>query len=148
MPFKAAFVFCILAFSNVLAGDDAAKDLKAMQGSWVMVELEVNGQKVPMDKLEGAVLTVKGGMYSVKVKKRDPQICTITLDAKKSPRHIDMVFQEGEKKDKLHKAIYRFDGGKLHIARGLNADQERPDQFATWPDTNYFVVTWQRQPAP
>lgn len=147
MACKSAIAFFVLAslHASAVAGDGAAKDLKAMQGTWVMVGLEVNGQKVPQDKLEGAVLTIKRDVYTVQVKKRNPQTCTITLDPKKTPRAIDMVFQEGEKKDKLHKAIYRFVGDKLEIARGLNADQERPDQFATWPDTNYFIVTWQRK---
>jgi uncharacterized protein (TIGR03067 family) len=56
-----------------------------------------------------------------------------------------MTPQDGDKKDKLMKAIYKIDGDTFKVARGLNPEQERPTQFATWPDTNYFVVTWKKR---
>lgn len=126
------------------AVDLAAKDLKLLQGKYVMEALEVNGVKVPLNKLEGTFLTIKGDSYTVHVKDKTIP-CQIVLDPKQDPKHLDMVFKEGEKKDKTHKAIYRIDGERLLVARGLGAEQERPNQFATWPDTNYFVVTWRRQ---
>lgn len=128
------------------AGEEKAKkDLAKLQGTWTMAALEVNGKDVPLDKLQGTTLTVKGHDYRVKV--RDKTLsCTIRLDPAKDPRAIDMTFTEKGSPDKLHKGIYKVDGDTFTIARGLNPEQERPNQFATWPDTNYFVVTWKRQP--
>jgi uncharacterized protein (TIGR03067 family) len=123
--------------------DIAKKDLDQMQGTWTMEALEVNGKLVPQDKL-GALLVIKANKYIVTVKKK-AQETTITLDPGKKPKAIDMVFGEGANKDKVHKGIYSIDGDTLKICRGLNPDQERPTEFGTWPDTNYFLVTWKRK---
>src|SRR5262245_1997145 len=139
----ASFLVVVVAFQTT--DDPAAKELKALQGTWVMVNLEVNGKDVPLNKLDGTVLTIKADQYIVNVKDKTTTTCKIAIDPKQDPKHFDMIFLEGEKKDKVHKGIYRLDGDKLQLARGLNADQDRPMQFATWPDTNYFVVTWKRQ---
>jgi uncharacterized protein (TIGR03067 family) len=124
--------------------DPAGRDLKAMQGTWVMASLEVNGKDVPAEKLVGTVLTVKGDVYSVKVKDRTTD-CRMRLDPKRKPREVDMIFAEPGGGEKVLKGIYKIDADTITFARGLNANQERPGQFATWPDTTYFVVTWRRK---
>ena len=138
----------ILAFSTTLAAaqDDAAKkDLKSLQGTWIIAAMEVNGMDVPANKLEGTVLTIKDDRYTVKIKDKVINTAVIELDPKKDPKQLNMTPQEGAGKDKLHKAIYKIEGDTFKMARGLNAEQERPDQFATWPGTNVFVITWKKQ---
>jgi uncharacterized protein (TIGR03067 family) len=125
--------------------DKAKKDLDRLQGKWVMAGLEVDGKDVIAEKLQGTTLTVKGNKYEVKVK--DMALgCAIRLDPSKEPREIDMIFSEPGGAEKVHKGIYVIESDTLKICRGLNADQARPGQFATWPGTNYFVVTWKRAP--
>ena len=127
------------------AGDDRIKqDLKRMQGTWTMAGLEVDGKDVPAAKLEGTVLTVKDDRYAVKVKDRVIE-CVLRLDPSKDPKAVDMVFAEPGGGEKVLKGIYQVENDTLKIARGLDAKQERPGQFATWPGTTYFVVTWKRQ---
>jgi uncharacterized protein (TIGR03067 family) len=125
--------------------DPVKKDLKLLQGAWTMAALEVNGVNVPPAKLDNTVLTIKDDVYTITIKGKTVARCKLVLKPKEDPKHLDMIFLEGAKKDDLHKAIYRIDGDKLQICRGLNAEQARPNQFATWPDTNYFVVTWRRE---
>jgi uncharacterized protein (TIGR03067 family) len=128
------------------AQDDAAqKDLKALQGTWVMAALEVNGMEISADRLEGAVLTIKDNVYIVKIKDKLINEALLELDPKKDPKELNMTPQEGANKDKVHKAIYKIEGATFKMARGLNPEQERPREFATWPDTNYFVVTWKKK---
>jgi len=139
-------ILLIVGTALVFAQDDAAKkDLKLLQGTWVMAALEVNGTDVPANKLEGTVLTIKDDRYVVKVKDKLVTTAIIVLDAKKDPKELNMTPQDGDKKDKLQKAIYKIEGDTFKLARGLNPEQERPRQFATWPDTNYFVVTWKKK---
>ena len=126
-------------------GDAAKKDLKLLQGTWVMAALEVNGTDVPASKLEGTVLTIKDDRYTVKVKDKLVTTAVIELDAKKDPKELNMTPQDGDKKDKLQKALYKIEGDTFKMARGLNPEQERPHQFATWPGTDYFVVTWKKK---
>ncbi|MCI0681267.1 MAG: TIGR03067 domain-containing protein [Gemmataceae bacterium] len=146
VPLLALFLFLVAGTSSGHAQDDAAKkDLKALQGDWTIAALEVNGMDVPADKLEGTVLTVKDGRYTVKIKDKVINTALIELDPKKDPKELNMTPQEGANKDKLHKAIYKIEGDTFKMARGLNPDQDRPDQFATWPGTNCFVITWKKK---
>ena len=139
-------VLLLIGGTLAFAQDDAAKkDLRALQGEWVMAALEVNGTDVPANKLEGTVLTIKDDRYIVKVKDKQTTTAAIELNPKKNPKELNMTPQDGDKKDMLLKAIYRIDGDTFKMARGLNPEQERPNQFATWPGTNYFVVTWKKK---
>jgi uncharacterized protein (TIGR03067 family) len=126
------------------AQDAAKKDLERLQGTWVMAALEVDGKEVGVEKIQGATLTIKGDRYSVKAKDK-VNGCVIRLDPKKDPPAIDMIFTQPGAGDKTHKGIYKIEGDTFRICRGLGAEQERPGQLATWPNTGYFVVTWKKQ---
>jgi uncharacterized protein (TIGR03067 family) len=134
----------IVALLQTPGEEQAKKDLQKMQGTWTIAAMEVDGINVPPAKLMGSTLVIKGDRYEVQVKDTKTG-CTLKLDASKKPCEIDMVFAQPGGADKVHKGIYQFDGDKLVICRGLNANQERPGQFATWPNTGVFVITWQRQ---
>lgn len=136
------FVFALV--SPAFPGDAPAKDLKALQGKWKMAALEVNGVDVPAHKLDGTVMHIQGDEYTVKLKGKEIKV-KLRLDPGKKPKEIDMIFQDGPNKDKVHKGIYRLlDKDRFQFCRGLNPEQPRPTEFGTWPDTNYFLVTWQR----
>ena len=138
-------VLAILFFGAQAATQKAAKkDLQALQGTWKLAALEVNGVDVPVAKLDGTLVTIKDEFYIVKVKDRDFKV-VLKLDPGKEPKEMDMIFQEGANKDKVHKGIYKIEKDQLKICRGLTPDQDRPNQFATWPNTNVFVATWQRK---
>jgi uncharacterized protein (TIGR03067 family) len=137
-------LFALVAGAASTQDDAAKRDLKLLQGAWIMAALEVNGTEVPANKLEGTVLTIKENQYIVRVKDKLTTTAVMELDPAKNPKELNMTPQDGANKDKLHKGIYKIDGDTFKVARGLNPDQERPNQFATWPGTNYFVVTWKR----
>lgn len=126
------------------AEDKVKKDLNAMQGTWDMVGLEVDGKDVPVDRL-GSSLTVKGNDYVVAIKDKKIAV-TIRLDPSKDPKEMDMIFNDGANKEKVHKAIYKVEKDMLTLCRGLNPENERPREFATWPNTGYFVVRWKKMP--
>jgi uncharacterized protein (TIGR03067 family) len=132
-----------LVLAQAAGEDQARKDLKRLQGTWTMAALEVEGKDVPADRLEGTTLTVEGDRYRVKTKDRTLE-CVIRLDPGKDPAHIDMTFTEAGKDDKVHKGLYQIDGDTFRVSRGLNPEQDRPREFATWPGTGRFVVTWKR----
>ena len=145
-PVGVCVALALFSFSAALAQDDAAKkDLERLQGTWIMHALEVNGIDVPADKLQSALLTVKGDRYEVKVKDRTTNVFELRLDPAKDPKEMDMTALEGANKDKVHKAIYKIENGLFVFCRGLNPEQERPKEFATWPDTNIFVVKWKKK---
>jgi uncharacterized protein (TIGR03067 family) len=141
----------LMAVLGLVAGRaataDAPKktDLQLLQGHWEMTALEINGKLEPDNRIKDTILEIFRDKYIVKTKGRKVET-TFTLDGKQKPKAIDMVFSEGEKKDKVLKGIYVLEGDTLKVCRGMRPEQDRPTQFATWPNTDYFVVTWKRLP--
>src|SRR5687768_8968829 len=93
--------------------DPAKKELAALEGTWTMISLEVEGQKVGEDRL-GSELTIKDGKYIVTTRGKTHET-KLTLDPTQKPKHIDMVFAEGENKDKPHRGIYELEGDTLRV---------------------------------
>ena len=135
-------VFILFQAPN--AEDAAKKDLAAMQGPWILTGLEADGKDAAPAKLEGTTLTIKGDIYLLKTKSQSHEV-RLKLDASKAPKHVNMTFLDGANKDKTLEGIYEVKDGTLRIARGLLPDQRRPEQFATWPNTSYFVMTWTKK---
>jgi uncharacterized protein (TIGR03067 family) len=125
--------------------DHAKKDLERMQGTWEMHALEINGKDVPVNKLEGTLLIIKGDEYRTKVKDKLLVGFQLKLDPSKEPKAVDMTQKQPDGSEKVIKGIYTFENDLFKMCRGLDASQERPNQFATWPNTSYFVVTWKKQ---
>lgn len=141
-----ASALLLMTLSWCGAGPDEAipKDLQTLQGSWVLDEMEVDGIKVEPAKLKGTTVTITGDSYVSVAGKRKQEV-TLRLDPTQDPKHLDMIFRSGPNKDKVHRGIYRIlPDGRFQISRGLNPEQERPREFATWPGTSCFVATWRR----
>jgi uncharacterized protein (TIGR03067 family) len=129
-----------------LAADDsdpAQKELKTLEGTWTMIALEVEGQKVGEDRL-GSELVIKDGKYIVTARGKSHETA-ITLDPTQKPKHIDMVFAAGENKDKPHRGIYEIEGDTLRVCRSIDPEFSRPKEFATTPGTGLFMVVWKRR---
>ena len=70
--------------------DDAKKELEKLQGTWVMAELEVNGELVPEKKLKGTILVIRGDKYIVKVNDQTHET-TITLDPWRDQHRVHLL---------------------------------------------------------
>src|ERR1035441_1690916 len=75
-----------LALAQPSTEEKAKKDLQRMQGSWTMQALEINGKDVPIDKLQGTVLIIKGDAYGTKIKDKELFGFRIKLDPSKDPK--------------------------------------------------------------
>src|ERR1019366_3135909 len=130
-----ALLFVALAQPGV--EEKAKKDLEQMQGTWEMHALEINGKDVPVNKLEGTLLLIKGDEYRTKIKDKLLFGFRLKLDPSKDPKELDMIQKQPDGSEKVIKGIYTFEKDVFKMCRGLDASQERPSQFGTWPDTNY-----------
>jgi len=142
--------FCLypllcLALAQPSNDDKAKKDLERLQGTWIMHALEINGKEVAPQQFQDTLLIVKANEYTTKVKDRMPPGFRLKLDPSKNPPAVDMIQTMPDGSEKVIKGIYKFENDTFKLCRGLTPEQERPNQFATWPDTNYFVVTWKKQ---
>jgi uncharacterized protein (TIGR03067 family) len=142
-----ARILTALAACLLLAADEqdlARQELKTLEGTWTMAALEVEGEKVAEERLQAAQLVIKEGKYIVTTRGATHETL-ITLDPTKKPKHIDMVFIEGENKDKVQRAIYELEGDTLKLCRSRDPEFDRPKDFTTAPGTGLFCVTWKRQ---
>jgi uncharacterized protein (TIGR03067 family) len=135
----------LLLVAFVQAGDDekTKKDLERLQGAWVMHALELNGKSE--SKLQETFLNIKKDEYKTTVKGKEPPGFRLKLDPGKEPKWLDMIQKQADGSEKVFKAIYTIENDTLKICRGIDATQDRPGQFATWPDTAYFLVTWKKK---
>src|SRR5579859_4959063 len=100
----AATVVLILSAANAW-GRDNKEDQKVLEGAWQPVSGEQAGEKFPEDVLKTIKLVIKDGKFTVTVGDK-PDKGTLTLDATKKPKEMDIVGTEGPSKDKKILAIY------------------------------------------
>ena len=122
----AYFVWQLSAQTPVLQAP-AKKDRDALQGTWNVVDAQVNGQAINADELAN----IKGKPF---VFKGDKLIGhgegDYTLDASKTPKQMDFIPREGAEggKDKTFSCIYELKGDDLKITF-VGPDQARPKTF-------------------
>lgn len=138
-------ILLCLALAQPANEAKAKKDLERLQGTWVMHALEVDGKDVGAKRIQDSYLIVTKDQYVTKVKDKEQPGFRIVLDPSKEPKHIDMIKAMPGGAEEVFKGIYTFDGDTLKVCRGLTAKQERPQQFATWPNTSVFLVTWKKK---
>jgi uncharacterized protein (TIGR03067 family) len=126
------------------APEEARKELKRLQGTWVMAALEIDGRPVPEDQLRDTTLTIRGDKYIVKSKGKTYEVA-FTLDPRQSPKAIDLSFPDGTNVPKKGAGIYQLEGDTFTLCRRQAPGQDRPAQFGTWPGTGLYLVTWQRR---
>jgi uncharacterized protein (TIGR03067 family) len=125
-------------------GQDAgAKDLEAMQGAWTMVSIEVNGRAVAENQVKTGRLLVKGDKYALTMGDRTIT-STVMLDPSTTPRTIDLTFDNGPTTGQTVKGIYKIEGDRLTVCRGLSRETVRPVEFSTGAESGQSLVVWRR----
>jgi uncharacterized protein (TIGR03067 family) len=123
--------------------DDAKKELKKLEGNWVMVSGEEKGKKLPEDAVKNAKLTIKGDKHTVKVGE-ESFVGTHKLDPSAKPKAIDATDTEGTFKGKTTLGIYKLEGDKFTVCFAP-PDKDRPKEFSTKSGTGQFIHVWKRQ---
>lgn len=127
------FGFVVLAAVGgaVLADDKADAEAKKLEGTWDLKSIEVKGKKIDAPEGKGGSIVFAKDM---KVVMKDPgqpdKPAKYTIDASKSPKHLDLIeLKDGKEGDRIQ-VIYDVDGDKLKL--GFPADgskSKRPSEF-------------------
>jgi uncharacterized protein (TIGR03067 family) len=142
-----------LAGATAHASDQAADEVKKLQGEWQAVEIETQGKKVSKDNPEvknlrfvfdgqGITLPIPDGGGQGRKK-------TYKLDATKSPKEIDITSLDGQEKDQTAACIYKLDGDRLTICIPYFTKDPsiRPKEFKAGADDGIMVITLERTKA-
>ena len=146
-----ALLLVLLAGVNLKAAEsakiaDAPKtDLAALNGSWLLVAAEEDGQKTPAaeQKKLDIHLTLKDGKYTITTAGETTESGTFTVDAAQKTKTVDVISGDGPLKDKKIQGIYKLDGDTLTLCYDLSGDS-RPTTFGSKAGTNLLLAVYSR----
>jgi uncharacterized protein (TIGR03067 family) len=120
-------------------GDDA----KDLNGTWVIVRAEANGEDLSDAFVGKSVLKVEGGKHTLRLgdEKTDG---THHLYPTQEPKAYDLEVVGGPLEGTKTLGIYRFDGDKL-IMCSSPAGKPRPKEFSAAKGTDQLLIVWKRQ---
>lgn len=120
-------------------------DLERLQGTWNIVALEVEGQKMPASASTGSKIVIRGSSFTT-VSMGAVYDGTIEVDAAATPRTFDLIFTEGPEKGNRSLGIYELDQDAWRICLTLRGNV-RPREFATTPQSGLALETLKRAAA-
>ena len=113
-------------------------DNKVIEGTWVILEAELGGQKLPDENIKAAKLILDEGKYRFQNDQGEYK-----LYPGEKIKAMDIMGREGPNKGKTFLAIYELEGDTLKICYDL-AGKIRPKEFKTEAGTRQFLVTYKR----
>jgi uncharacterized protein (TIGR03067 family) len=140
------------AIGAIASADDAQdkaikKDRKQTEGTWRVVTLEVNGDKLK-DEFANQYTVVNGsdGTWSLLSKGKELNKGTSTIDPTKKPKTLDFTVTEGEGKGGQFLGIYEL-GEKTRKMCFAESGKARPTDFTSTPENKHYLVTFEREKA-
>jgi uncharacterized protein (TIGR03067 family) len=139
-------VVCFFNAAIAAADDKTANDTKELQGVWQAVSLEANGEARPDDEAKELQIVFKGdAVFAVKAKREEPHL-KFKLDARKTPKTIDLIPIDGSDKGKTAAGIYSLKDGRLRVCINIFGQDtsQRPKEFKTQAGHGVVAGTFER----
>jgi len=122
------------------------EDLDALQGTWRVTALEVEGNQMEEIFFAGSKVVVADSGFTT-VSMGGNYAGMLAVDVGAQPHKLDMVFTYGPHAGSRSLGIYRFEGDAWLLCLGF-AGRERPTDFVTLPGTGHALERLEREPAP
>ena len=137
----------VMVLTGLMAAADAPKkeavdpDMKALQGTWQLVDAESGGRPVPKRQIEGVKLVISGTQLKLE-SGGESSTGTFTIDPAKKPKTIDSTINfDGDRGKTL--GIYALDGDTLKLCCSIDG-KTRPKALATTPTEAVTLWTYKR----
>ncbi|MCI0700416.1 MAG: TIGR03067 domain-containing protein [Planctomycetia bacterium] len=134
--FAAALVALLLSPSADL-NEAAKKELKQLEGDWVIVSVATEGKERELPKQAQQAVTIKGTKFSHETF-GDGEVTA--LDTSTSPKLIDFVMRRKPESGFTNEGIYKIEKDTLTIVVYIGEDKKRPASFDVPKDTH--TVRW------
>ncbi|WP_422929887.1 TIGR03067 domain-containing protein [Singulisphaera sp. PoT] len=120
----------------------AEDDQKTVQGTWVLVASERDGQSTPAEQLKARDVRMifEDDRLLAKMADKSVGLGTFTLDPTASPKTYDRIYPDGSKR----LGIYKIEGKNLTICVA-DLKKERPKDFGTAKGDGRTQVVYQRE---
>jgi uncharacterized protein (TIGR03067 family) len=144
----AATLLVVAAQAQDAKDEKVEKELKRLEGSWILVSGEVDGKEVAKEHLQQSKLTHAGKDVAVEVPhlfKEPVKNKVARVDPTKTPKEVDFVRVAGPLAGKTILAIYELgeDDSFKKICLDLSG-KERPREFKTKPGSGHVLHVWKR----
>jgi uncharacterized protein (TIGR03067 family) len=145
-----AAVAVVAGASPSRAADDAKeelakKELKALKGAWKVISREVDGKKVSQEELKDVVVTRdEAGKFSARRGDMVIGVGTIKIDPTKKPKTMDVIYTEGNNKEKTLLGIYEFEGDSYRLCVAPPG-AKRPTEFSAKAGSGNALMVYQRE---
>lgn len=137
----------VVALSCLLGAEPPAdavkKELARLDGEWVMVSGERDGQALPEEYVKTATRVARDGVSTVTIAGMVVMKSKYTIDPTKKPKAIDFEATEGEAAGKKIQAIYELDGDTLKFCLSAS-DRDRPTDFTAKDGSGRTLSVWKR----
>lgn len=108
---------------------DAKSDLAALDGSWHLTSMAMDGKQAPPEAFGNFEFAVKGDGYRVSDAGRDVETGTVKLDPSKTPGELDFDIATGNDKGKKQLGIYKIEGEAFTFVVAAPGAPGRPKEF-------------------
>jgi uncharacterized protein (TIGR03067 family) len=131
----------VLLAASVSAQEALKKELQQFQGTWAIEYVDHDGHKPSPDKIKSMKLVIAGNRLTVQGEKLMQS--TIKLDPSKSPKTIDITYDDGPDKGKVLQGIYELNGDGLKLCLS-KPGKERPTQFVSKENSGLVLMVLKR----
>jgi uncharacterized protein (TIGR03067 family) len=134
---------CLLVLANGAEdsfNEAARKELKALEGNWVVERIEAEGKKLELGDAERAEFAIKGRKWTFSITQEKGEI--VALDPSCNPKLIDLKNIKMGREAIIREGIYKIDGDTLTIAVYQGEDKKRPTNFDTPTETGTILVVF------
>jgi uncharacterized protein (TIGR03067 family) len=121
------------------------QELRALEGDWRFVSLEVDGTTMPSGMIAQSRLLIDGDRFRTE----SPEAIyegIFTIDVETTPSQIDIEFVEGPEAGNWSYGLYELDGDRLTICLGV-VGAKRPVAFATRSGSGHALERLRRASA-
>ncbi|HEX3167945.1 MAG TPA: TIGR03067 domain-containing protein [Chitinophagaceae bacterium] len=132
--FPSLFVLCLVCSSTI----DVTAQTNKLNGSWVPVKLEINGNELPPTTFEKQKLIINDTAYTFIAESVDKGIISYK-DGK-----MDIYGKDGVNAGRHITTIYKFENDQLVICYNLAGDKY-PESYETKGKPTYFLATFKKE---
>jgi uncharacterized protein (TIGR03067 family) len=117
--------------------------LRALEGTWGFISLEIDGAAVPPEGMRSSKLLMDGDRFRFECPEANYE-GVFNIDVEALPHQIDIEFVEGPEEGNWNFGIFRIEGDRLDLCLDMNG-KPRPTAFCTAPGSGHAFEKLRRK---
>jgi uncharacterized protein (TIGR03067 family) len=118
------------------------EQLRALEGTWVIVSLEIDGATLPPEAIGTSKLLMDGDRFRFECPEGDYD-GIFNINVETQPHQIEIEFVEGPEAGNWNFGIFRVEGDQLELCLDMNR-KPCPTAFRTFPGSGHAYETLRR----